>query len=196
MKKSAKPAVRKAPAVRKEPARRAAPSAIIRPTIADILAVALTKTTDASEMFAERLVALQVAPEILQDDLANVATFGRVSKVADGPKDSFTAFAKSLYEQREREAGEGEKVRLPVEVGTRVLAWEDNRRVTPAWKDQAAKHAQILHAVAAAFATNDRESMGKLLAPFMGAFDQKVWEEAIRRITPKTGSLTPKIVEG
>lgn len=189
MKKSAKPAVRKAPA-------RRVPSAIIRPSIADVLAIALTKTTDASEMFAERLVALQAAPQILQDDLANVATFGRVSKIADGPKDSFSSFAKSLYEEREREAGEGEKVRLPVEVGTRVLAWEDNRRVTPAWKDQAAKHAQILHAVAAAFATNDRESMGKLLAPFMGAFDQKVWEEAIRRITPKTGSLTPKIVEG
>lgn len=192
--KSAKP-TKKAPVRKPVPARRA-PSAIVRPSIAETLEVALTKTTEAGSLFAERLVDLRVNPEILQEDLASILTFGRIVKVAEAPEKSFDVFVKSVYAQREQEAGEGEKVRLDVEVGTRVLSWEDNRRVTPAWKDQAIRHAQILHAVANAFVANDREAMGTLLAPFMGSFDAKVWEEAIRRVTPKTGSLTPKIVEG
>jgi hypothetical protein len=157
-----------------------------------------SRTTEASAIFGERLVALQAAPTILQDDLGAITAFERIGKVADGPPKSFKEWAKTLYEQREREAREAgqqdPKVRLDVEIGTRVVAWDDNRKVSPAWKEQAAKHAQTLHAVSAALASGEMDKVETLLAPFSGPFDQKVWEEAIRRSTPKTGSLTPKIV--
>ena len=180
----------------------AAPSVIIRSSILDLLEVSLTKTTEASGMFGERLAALQVDPHILQDDLAAVAAFDRLGKVADAPPKAFKDWAKALREQREHEARAvnpavaNPEVRLNVQVGTRVLDWEDNRKVSPAWKDVATKHAQILHAVAAAFARSDRAALETLLAPFHGPFDPKAWEEAIRRATPKSGSLTPKIAGG
>jgi hypothetical protein len=197
-----KPApVKKAAPAKSAPVKKsapAAPSVIVRPTVLEVLEVALSRTTEASAMFGERLVALQATPTIRQDDLGAVTTFDRIGKVADGPSKSFKDWAKSLYEQREREAREAgqqdPKVRLDVEIGTRVVTWDDNRKVSPAWKEQAAKHAQILHAVSAALAAGKMDEVATLLAPFSGPFDQKVWEEAIRRSTPKTGSLTPKIV--
>lgn len=196
-----KPVQKKSPTSKPRPVKPpswAAPSAIVRPTVLEVLEVALSRTTEASALFGERLVALQAEPTILQADLGAVVAFDRIGKVADGPSKSFKDWAKSLYEKREREAREAgqqdPKVRLDVEVGTRVVTWDDNRKVSPAWKEHAVKHAQILHAVSAALAAGEMDKVATLLAPFSGPFDQKAWEEAIRRSTPKTGSLTPKIV--
>lgn len=196
--------MKKPVAVKKAAAKpvRVAPAAIIRPSVLELLEVSLTKTTEASGLFGERLAALQSDQRILQDDLSAVAAFDRLGKIADAPPRAFKDWAKALREQREHEAREANpmvvnpEVRLNVQVGARVIDWEDNRKVSPAWKTIATQHAQILHAVAAAFAQGNRESLEKLLAPFHGPFSSEAWEEAIRRATPKSGSLTPKIAGG
>lgn len=182
-----------------KPERVQAPAAIVRVPLIQMLDKAMLHTRMASDQFAERMDVLRDEKAILQDDLSAVTGFEAIGKAAEAPVKLFKDFARALLVAREAEIvveATGQKPRLDVEVGTRVLTFEDNRKITPAWKDQAIRHAQILHAVAAAFVGGNREQIETLLAPFHGPFDLKVWEEAIRRITPKSGSLTPKIVEG
>lgn len=178
-----------------------APSAIVRPTIEQTLEVALSRTTEASQMFGDRLIELQTEAKILQSDLANVRLFERIGKAADEPTTAFKGFAKALLIQTERlsKAARGPDAappRLDVETGRMVLSFEDNRKVTVAWKEEAIRHAKILHAVSDALDRKDFQSMRVLLAPFSGTFDATVWEAAIKAGKEKTGALTPKIVEG
>lgn len=178
-----------------------APSVLVRPTIEQTLEVALTRTVEASQMFADRMIELQTDAKILQDDLANVRSFERIVKAADEPPTAFKGFTKSLLLQAEKLAkaanGPGAKPpRLDVEVGRMVLAFDDNRKVTVSWKEEAIRHAKILHAVSDALQSKNFDAMRTLLAPFAGAFDPTVWEAAIKAGKEKTGTLTPKIVEG
>jgi len=183
-----------------EPAGKSVPGVIVRPSLLDVLAVARSRTDEASGMFGARLEALRTSPSILQDDLAAVTAFDGIGKAAEAPSKAFMTFAAADFARREgeaRAAGDVEpKVRLDVQVGRSVLSWRDNRRASPAWKDHAAKLAQTLHAVWASYSQGDSATVEALLKPFSGQFDQQRWEEAIRKATPKTGSLTPTIVEG
>lgn len=195
--KKANPKPRPAPAVPAEP--------ISARPIEPLLLDAQEKTERAVTLFTDRITVVQRERQILQPDLATVALFERLHSTAAQPVKSFKGLAQALYAEAEKKAREdaglaesdpAPAVRLNVAPGTRVLAFEDNRRITPQWKEIAQEHAQILHAVAAAVEKGDKKALRTLLEPFQGVFNEKTWEEAIRRKTPRKGDLTPKIVGG
>lgn len=205
--KPAKVAKPKKPLLR-DSFRNASPSIIIRPSVLEVLEVAASRTTEASSLFAERLLALQDrSVDVAQDDLAASARFAFIGKSADAPVKSLNALLNARFQDAEREQQATDiksrladmpavPPRVGVEPGSRVVTFVDNRKRSPSWKEVAATHAQILHAVADALAKGDEAAMATLLAPFRGVFDRKRWEEAVLNATPKTGDLSPKIVEG
>lgn len=186
------------PVAKPVPSAQRAPAAIVRPTFLEVLHVALTRTSEASAQFGDRLIELGSSREIAQSDLEATQLFGRVADTAEAPVKSFKSLVTQFRLEAEKAAGPDTKdpVRLNVGSGPRVLTFQDNRKVTLSWKDETMKLARLLFSVADAYAKGDVVSLKTMLAPFAGAFDEKLFEEALKRGKEKTGNLTPQIVEG
>lgn len=162
---------------------------LVLPSMAEVMEVLQSRTTEAVTLFGERLLAMQTHARVLQEDIGYAAQFGGVAKTCAGANESFRSLLVTL-----RTAAPDE--RLNVELGPRSLSWTDNRRVTLAWKDETMKLAQVLYAVAQAHRAGNGEQVEKLLAPFQGVFNEEVFEAALKKDKKPKGSLSVSIVEG
>lgn len=98
---------------------------------------AMLHTRMASDQFAERMDVLRDEKAILQDDLSAASVRGnRQGRRSSGQ--TVQGLRACVFAAREAEIvveAAGQKPRLDVEVGTRVLTFEDNRKITPAWAE-------------------------------------------------------------